>query len=103
MERASISGPRKPRRTTEQIKAIIAQYETSGLSARDFCNLHQIKGFYLARWLKRYRGNKLPKGFVAVRTPKEPAENQKAILFAEYRGIHFYQPVDPSYLKTLVS
>jgi hypothetical protein len=81
---------------------LITEYENGGLSEKDFCELHQIKKLYLARWLKRYRKNKSPKGFVAVHTSVEPID-RKEILFAEYRGIRFFQPVDPSYLKALVN
>ena len=90
------------RRSTEQIKSLMSEYENSGLSDNDFCKLHQIKKIYLARWIKRYKKNKSPKGFVAVVTQKEHIDH-KEVLFAEYRGIHFYQPVDPSYFKALVS
>lgn len=90
------------RRTTEQIKSLMNEYENSELSDNDFCKLHQIKKIYLARWIKRYRKNKSPKGFVAVLTPNECLDH-KEVLFAEYRGIRFYQPVDPSYFKALVN
>ena len=90
------------RRTTEQIMSLILEYENSGLSAKDYCKLHQINKVYFARWQKRYSNNKPSKGFVAVRTPEEPIEC-KEVLFAEYRGIRFYQAVDPSYFKSLIS
>jgi len=90
------------RRTTEQIKSLLSEYENSGLSAKDYCKLHQINKVYLARWLKRYGNNKPSQGFIAVRTPEECIEYNE-VLFAEYRGIRFYQAVDPSYLKALVS
>ena len=102
-QNGTVVGRRKiVRRTTEQIKSLITEYENSGLSANDYCKLHQINKVYLARWLKRYSNNKPSKGFVAVQTPEEPVEC-KEVLFAEYRGIRFYQPVDPSYFKSLVS
>jgi len=105
MERDVITSQRrKIKRTTEQIKLLLSEYESSGLSAEAFCELHQIKRLYLTRWLKKYRKSKPPKGFVAVRTPKEEAPDHKGpALFAEFRGIRFYQPVDPIYLKTLLN
>jgi transposase-like protein len=104
MEQNGTGSPRRKivRRTTEQIKSLITEYENSGLSVREFCKQHQVKSLYLSRWLKRYRKNKTPEGFVAVCTPKEAVECND-VLFAEYRGIRFYQPVAPSYLKDLVS
>ena len=104
MEQNSTGSPRPKivRRTTEQIKSLINEYENGGLSVKDFCKQHQVKSLYLSRWLKRYKKNKTPEGFVAVCTTKEAVEC-KEVLFAEYRGIRFYQPVSPSYLKDLVS
>lgn len=103
MERTSKSDPgRKPRRTVEEIRSLITEFEKSGLSANAFSDQREIRRAYFNKWLKRYRGNKPPKGFVAVQAPKEPVINNE-ILFAEYRGIRFYQPVDPSYFKALVN
>ena len=93
---------RKPRRTPEEINAILVSYENSGLSVKEFCNRHQIQALYLTRWLKRYRNTNPAKGFVELR-PGPGSTTPLAGVFAEYRGIHFYQPVDPSYLKALVN
>ena len=93
---------RKPRRTPEEINSILVSYENSGLSVKEFCKQHQIQALYLKRWLKRYRNTKPAKGFVEL-LPVPESATPVAGLFAEYRGIHFYQPVDPSYLKTLLS
>ena len=104
MERESTSNqPRKiVRRTTEEIRSLMMEFESSGLSAKAFCNLHKIKRAYFSRWLKRYGNKKQPKGFVPVQGAKDQPL-PKATLFAEYRGIRFYQAVDPSYFKSLVS
>jgi hypothetical protein len=104
MEQESTGSQRRKivRRSTEQIKSLMNEYENSGLSDNDFCKLHQIKKVYLTRWIKRYRKSKHPKGFVAVRTPSQSIDREE-VLFAEYRGIRFYQVVDPSYLKALVN
>ena len=93
---------RKPRRTPEEINSILVSYENSGLSVKEFCNRHQLQALYLTRWLKRYRNTKQAKGFVELRPGPESTPCMTGV-FAEYRGIHFYQPVDPSYLKSLIS
>ena len=90
------------RRTSEEIRAIIAEYEKGGLTAKSFCKLHHIKKDYLTRWLTRYGNKKGPKGFMPVSLPAI-APNQERTLFAEYRGIKFYQKVEASYLKSLLS
>lgn len=96
--------PRKIRRTPEEINSILLAYESSGLSSKEFCKRHQIPTLYLKRWLKRYRSShtKETKGFIELLSIPE-STTPMAGLFAEYRGIRFYQPVDPSYLKALVN
>lgn len=93
---------RKPRRTSEEVNSILVSYENSGLSVKEFCNQHQIQALYLTRWLKRYRNTKPAKGFVEL-LPTSESTTAVSGLFAEYRGIRFYQPVDPSFLKALVN
>jgi hypothetical protein len=103
MEQGSSSARAKMvRRTSEEIRSIITEYEKSGLSPKAFCKLHQLKKTYFSRWLSRYGNRKGPKGFVPVKLPGIAAE-QENMLFAECRGIKFYQKVDPSYLKALLS
>jgi hypothetical protein len=103
MEQEAISSkPKVVRRTSEEIRAIIAEYEKGGLSAKAFCKLHHIKKDYLTRWLTRYGNKKGPKGFMPVSYPTMAASPERT-LFAEYRGIKFYQKVDASYLKSLLS
>lgn len=93
---------RQARRTPEEINSILQAYESSGLSSKEFCKLHQLQTLYLKRWLKRYRNTDPAKGFVEL-LPSFESTPALTGLFAEYRGIRFYQPVDPSYLKALVN
>lgn len=93
---------RKIRRTPEEINSILLAYESSGLSSKEFCKLHQIQTLYLKRWLKRYRNSNPAKGFVEL-LPTSESTTAVSGLFAEYRGIRFYQPVEPSYFKALVN
>jgi putative transposase len=93
---------RKIRRTPEEINSILLAYESSGLSAKEFCKRHQIQTLYLKRWLKRYRSIKETNGFVELLPVPESTPFMTGV-FAEYRGIRFYQPVEPSYLKALVN
>ena len=107
MEPLSTGNPRRKmaRRTPSQIISLLTEYENSSLTADDFCEQYQIKRFNLTRWLRLYRKNRIPpKGFVAVSVAKEVEPLvQKDVLFAEYLGIRFYQPVDPTYFKALLS
>lgn len=93
---------RQARRTPEEINSILQSYESSGLSSKEFCKLHKLQTLYLKRWLKRYRNTEPVKGFVEL-LPTFESTPAVTGLFAEYRGIRFYHPVEPSYLKALVN
>src|SRR6185312_2094741 len=91
------------RRSAADIQALISEYEKSGMSERAFCRLRQIRRGYFKKWLVRYGGKAPRKGFVPVTLPEALAGKEPSGLFAEYRGIKFYQKVDPSSLKSLLS
>lgn len=94
----------KARRSAAEIQELLVEYEKSGMSAKSFCRLRQLKKAYFSRWLLRYGNKKATKGFVTVDLPAETSSaGKQAGLFAEYRGIKFYQKVDASYLKSLLS
>lgn len=94
----------KVRRSAAEIQALLAEYEKSGLSANSFCHLRQLRKAYFTKWLLRYGNKETVKGFIPVSLPPEsPSPKKQDGLFAEYRGIKFYQKVDPSYLKSLLS
>lgn len=96
---------RPSRRSKQQLLNLLAEYDkTKGMSVKDFCKLHNVTegSFYTAR--KRHRGvvaaKKQSSGFIAI---KRPAFDQPvANLFAEVKGIKFYQPVPVDYLKALI-
>ncbi len=104
MEQADLNQP-KSRRTKQQLLHLLAKYDkTTGMSIKDFCKLHQVTegSFYTAR--KRHgvvaAAKKHSSGFIAI---KRPAFDQPAAaLFAEVKGIKFYQPVPVDYLKALI-
>ncbi len=94
---------KRVRRTAAEIKILLEEFSLSGISAKEFCALHDITeaGFY--KWRVRH----LPKpaedkgGFVMLNGSSEI--HKEAALFAELKGIRIYQPVAPSYLKELLS
>jgi len=104
MDQADIKSSR-PRRNKQQLLDLLAAYDkTTGVSIKDFCKLHKVTegSFYTAR--KRHRGvtaaKKQSTGFITI---KRPAFDQPvANLFAEVKGIKFYQPVPVDYLKALI-
>ena len=94
---------KRPRRTSSEIKLLLKEFASSGISAKEFCALHDITeaGFY--KWRVRH----LPKpssekeAFVLLQGPSR-ITNEPA-LFAELKGIRIYQLVAPSYLKELLA
>jgi hypothetical protein len=97
--------PVKIRRTRQEISQLLKEFDKSqGMTAKDFCQKHQISegAFYSAR--KRHRSTKreLRKpGFIALQPPS--GKERSGILFAEVKGIRLYQAVPAEYLKTLAS
>jgi hypothetical protein len=95
----------RPRRNKQQLLDLLAAYDqTTGVSIKDFCKRHKVTegSFYTAR--KRHRGVTVSKnkstGFISI---KRPAFDQSTgTLFAEVKGIKFYQPVPVDYLKALI-
>ena len=104
MEQANTNG-RPSRRSKQQLLKLLAEYDkTKGMSIKDFCKLHDLSegSFYTAR--KRHRSvtaaKKQPSGFIAIKRPSFDQPN--GTLFAEVKGIKFYQHVPVDYLKALI-
>ena len=96
----------QPRRSKEQITALLKLHERSTGTTKDFCRQHNISegAFYAAR--KRYHGSKLAgqqqgSGFTPLAQPVFNTE--QTVLFAAVGEIKIYQAVPPDYLKALLS
>jgi hypothetical protein len=94
---------KRARRTSAEIKKLLEAFSQSGMCAKDFCMLHSISeaGFY--KWRTRYVNKPTSKenNFVLLHEASEAKDG--SMLFAEVKGIRFYQIVAPSYLKELIS
>ena len=55
-------------RTEEQILNLLEEYEKSGFTAREFCEVSEIHEATFYSWMKKYRksGNEDVKGFVSI-------------------------------------
>jgi hypothetical protein len=97
--------PIKIKRTRQEITQLLREYDKSqGMTAKEFCQKHQISegAFYSAR--KRHRSTKgAPEksGFISLQLPA--GKERSGVLFAEVKGIRLYQAVPAEYLKTLAS
>lgn len=92
-------------RSQEAISDILSEQRKSNLSVKAFCIANNIAAASFHNWKKKYSSGKVNRtnapGFAALQvTPSTPVE---PALFAEVRGIKFYQRVDAAYLKDLLS
>ena len=93
---------KRPRRTAAQIKDLLALYELSGVTAKQFCQTHGINEGVFYKWRSRYAGN-VTAGQSSFITLQRSAASDAAALFAEVKGIKLYQTVTASYLKELIA
>jgi hypothetical protein len=104
MEKAAISGKQQnARRSSQTISAIIAEYKKEQRTVKEFCSDKGINTGTFYCWLSKQReSNKHPNSspaFVPVKIKEEqPQEN----VFAEYRGLKFYQPMSVEFFKALI-
>jgi hypothetical protein len=93
---------RGARRSAMEIQSLITAYKQSGLSRAEYCKLHKVNEGTLSTWLGRYKKRNVPQGFIPVSVAVNRT-GQESQLFAECRGIKFYQRVEAGYLKELLS
>jgi hypothetical protein len=89
-------------RTEEQILSILEEYEKSGFTQKEFCEVCDINEVTFYSWLKKYRSKSDElKGFVAIEVL--PADEQKQKLFARIGKLELYKEMPVEYLKALLS
>lgn len=91
----------------QEIFAAIEQYEQAGnISVKEFATAFQVSEATFYNWRKRYRSkvkqNMPGTGFIPVDMSEVHAPTSQDRIFAEFRGIIFYQRVEASYLKSLL-
>ena len=93
---------KRVRKTSAEIKLLLEEFDQGNISAKEFCLSHCISeaGFY--KWRSRYRGSpsESKNNFVLLKEGAVPLP--PSALFAEVKGMRFYQPVSASYLKELL-
>ncbi|WPQ63802.1 hypothetical protein SIO70_02880 [Chitinophaga sancti] len=91
----------------QEIISALEQFTQAGnISVKEFTAAFQISAATFYNWKKRYSNQLMetnsPGGFVEVDLSPVQQESIPGGIFAEYRGIIFYQRVEPSYLKALL-
>jgi transposase-like protein len=92
-------------RTEEQILAILEEYEASGLTAKEYCEISEINEATFYSWMRKYRSKAETEGrggFAAIEEIPTLVHSRPQ-LFAEVGNIRLYKEVPAEYLKTLLS
>ena len=92
---------KRVRRTSAEIKSLLATFQQSDITAKDFCEAHGITEGVFYKWKTRYLKPSVKEpGFITVQSVDAL---QGRVLFAEVNGIRLYQAVTASYLKELLA
>lgn len=110
MEQTQGKAPARKRaqvRSEQDIFEAMAAFERAGnISISEFAAMQQVSKATVYNWQKRYRSKatapKAPIGFIPISIPGGDVVNPRAEIFAECRGIIFYQRVEAAYLKSLL-
>ena len=93
---------RRNRRTREQIENLFAEFTKTGSTVKDFCKAHSVSAGTFHKWQARYKSKtskkKNRRGFTPV-----VIDSSLRGLFAEVKGVRFYQPVSADYLKQFLA
>ena len=91
------------RHSSETISAIIAEYKKGQRTVKEFCSDKGINTGTFYCWLSKQRKNNKPSksspAFVSVKIKEELFQE---IVFAEYKGLKFYQPMGVEFFKALI-
>lgn len=91
------------RHSSQVVSEIISEYEKGQQTVKEFCADKGINTGTFYCWLSKRRNNKQPKNrpaFVPVKIKEDTAAGK---VFAEYKGLKFYQPVGVEFLKALIN
>ncbi len=96
---------KRPQKNAQEISQLLDEFKSSGLRTQEFCDKHAIPKGTFYTWRKRFKKKALkasPPGFLKVNVSKAPPVGPGPVIFAEVKGIRFYQEVSPDYLKALL-
>lgn len=94
---------KRPRRTSQEIKDMLASFAQSGMGAKAFCKMHDISDGVFYKWKARYINKPAAKQTAFVTLQPAAVGVCEAALFAEVKGIKIYQAVTASFLKELIA
>lgn len=90
-------------RSEAEILFILEEYDKSGYTQKEFCEVSDINEMTFYSWLKKYRPKTVVdevKGFATIEVT--PAQ-RKEQLFARIGSVELYKEMPAEYLKALIS
>ncbi len=98
----------------QQMFSMIASWQQSGLTQKDYCEQHSIRYHVFHYWYKKYRDAQLSdkqacfiplqlKPTFAASIPTLPPTVHTEIVLTNGKRLLFHQPVSADYLKVLIS
>jgi len=97
--------PLHRKRSSEEMQYLLGEQASSGLSVKQFCKEHHLSEAVFYYWQKKLKGGKPAKvslvGFREI-VVKSGNGSFSEHLFAEYKGIRFYQEPSVALLKQLI-
>ena len=85
----------------------IESWKNSGQSQQDFCKAENLVYSVFHYWYKKYRGQEatsISPAFVPVHIKSMQSGSPMAeLIFPDGRRVNFYQSIDASFLRTLLS
>lgn len=94
---------KRSRRTSEEIKALLASFTKSDMGAKAFCKMHGISEGVFYKWKARHLNKPLTKQPAFVTLQPASVGLHESPLFAEVKGIKIYQVVSACFLKELIA
>ena len=101
---------RQRHRSRQEVFNAIEEFQKAAtISPKEFAKMHQITETTFYNWQKKYKARKIsteaPTGFIPVSIAPDCDDHRQTGIFAEVEGkaIRFYQWVEASYLKKLLS
>ncbi len=94
---------RRRRRTSAEVKKILALFIESGNSAKQFCSEHNLSEAVFYKWRSRHAAKAAVEQNNFVQLKPFSVSLADSALFAEVNGIRIYQVVPAAYLKELLA
>ena len=95
------------KRTMEEMFNLLAEHASTGVTVKQFCEQKGLSPGMFYYWQNKYRsglaaGDQQAGGFTLLALEGQPEERMGGYLFAEYKGIRFYQQPSVDFFKQLI-